>query len=224
MNKKYILFAFALFACFGSLKDINAGENLTRNYAAINVTEEFINNSIQNDGNKIVNLTLSYTNLTAHELNKIISFCPRLRELYLWKCQDISFEDVVNWSKCPELGVLDISSTMITNTGLEKVLTGCLNLKTLNLSDCKNLNFEAIKLSNCTQLISLDLSFTKITIEGLKNILTHCPNLTNLDLQFCKTTLDEKYCQEYSTKKEIQELRELFSPFPDFARAFSAIF
>ncbi|HBY06182.1 MAG: hypothetical protein UV38_C0002G0062 [candidate division TM6 bacterium GW2011_GWE2_42_60] len=161
MNKKYILFALAFFACFGSLKDINAGEDGICKLNESATTEDLIK-LIQDKGAQIVKLDL-------------------------FKCKNIDFtHQDINWTHCKNLRSLNLYETKITDRGLQSILTNNKNLKELILARCRALAFDKdLDWKNCEALEKLSLESTNITTEGLKNILTDCPSLKNLDLFTC---------------------------------------
>ena len=233
MNKKYIVFACALFACFGCLKDINAGENEVYELEQ-DATTESLKKLIKDEGDKIKNLNLrvhesivftnidwskctqlesldlSCTTLTTEGLKQILTGCPNLKNLNLSYCKSIDFTNI-DWSKCKNIESLDLSLTAITAEGLKKILTGCPNLKNLNLSYCKSIVFTKINWSKCTQLESLDLTYTNIATEGLKKILTGCPNLKNLNLSQCKSIDFADKAIDWSKCKNIEKLNLPFT-------------
>jgi len=186
MNKKYIIFAFALFVCFGCLKDLNASEMVQQVEAGVyelkaEASTEDLKKFIEKEGAKIVELRLP--------------FCKNI---------DFTHKDI-NWSLC-NLERLNLGFTNITSKGLQKILTQCSKLKELCLSCCIGLEFEKCENFNWANLEALDLVGTNITAAGLKNLLDGCINLKILHLDFCKK-LDEKYCQKYETKESIVELK-----------------
>ncbi|HBY06183.1 MAG: hypothetical protein UV38_C0002G0061 [candidate division TM6 bacterium GW2011_GWE2_42_60] len=234
MNKRYIVFALALFACFGGLKDINATEMVELVKAGEfklneSATTEDLIKLIQEKGaqiveldfskcknidftnlnlsgcNKLQTLDLSYTNITTEDLNKIISSRPELICLYLDRCNKLDFANL-NLNGCVNLLNLDLSYTNITTEDLNKIISSRPELICLYLLECNAIDFTDINWSK-NELEALYLNSTYITPDGLKKILASCPNLRTLDLWECKF-LDEKYRNCYQTKEAIEELKK----------------
>jgi len=202
VNKKYILFALALFACFGGFKDINAGEDGIYKLKPKATTED-LRKLVTEQGAQIVELDLQgYTRL--------------------------NFD--LDWSNCKKLKKINFFATQISDAGLRNILTNCKALEELHLNACSDLEFKNLDWSNCKKLQTLDLSSTKISDAGLQEILTNCEALEELDLSWnklefknldwsnCKKlkklnlseceNLDEKYRNCYKTKEAIEQLKK----------------
>jgi len=195
MNKKYIVFALALFACFGSIDKINAGENkfykiedgIYRKHE--NETTEGLINFINNDGDKTESLDLSWS--------EVIDFA----------------NSKINWAQCKKLKTLDLSHTKIKDSELQKIIKECPTLKKINLLNCVAIKGSDLVWTNCMNLkeLRLDctsisdtglqkitkpevlyLNYTKITDSGLQSILANCKNLKKLSLNGCKALIFNK--------------------------------
>ena len=114
MNKRYIVFALALFACFGGFKNINAGEDGIYKLETNATTEDLIK-LIKTEGNKI----------------KLLDLCS---------CKGIDLKDPKINLLYTRIWLLDLNDTDITNKDLQKILESCPLLADLDLNKCKNLD------------------------------------------------------------------------------------
>ena len=194
---------------------------------------------------KLEYLSLSYSAITDSGLQKIVKNSLNLNFLDL-DSTEISGEGV-DWDKlsnltnlslcettitdkglenisgaCKMLVMFELRDTKITHSGLQKILDTCVSLERLNLSWCKNIDFEKLNWSKLNKLETLRPSYTDIAETGLRKILLYCPHLSYLSLAGC-TNLRKEWQRIFDGEKEIQKLREQFSPFPDLARAFATV-
>ena len=200
-------------AACNKLEDLDISTNL-------NITHKSVQ-YILNSGTKIVILSLiGCTNIDFEKLDW--SKIYELKGLYLGfsKITDKVLEKIS--VVCKNLDILEIEFTNITKEGVQHILKKCVNVTHFNLSGCKNIEFEGLNWKNFAKLESLDLAYTNITELGLQKIFLIYPHLSYLDLRGCQN-LRKEWQRNFYGEKEIQKLREQFNPFPDLARAFSAI-
>ena len=87
---------------------------------------------------------------------------------------------------------------------------------------CENIDFTKLNWGKLNKFETLYLGGPAVTEAGLQKILV-CPSLKYLNLEGCEN-LRKEWQRIVDGKENIQKLREQLNPFPDFARAFSAIF
>ncbi|HBY06180.1 TPA: hypothetical protein DEG75_04535 [Candidatus Dependentiae bacterium] len=155
MNKKYILFAFALFACFGHLKNLNATKPIANDSCMYRSKESgpsanhILNyfgkeDRIAYDMPKYLLREICFESLKfkaddTRKLNGVLTKCTGLEALSLAESKGIDFTKL-NWTNCKNLNMLNLHSTDIDVASLKKILIGCPNLKKLNLFGCEKLD------------------------------------------------------------------------------------
>jgi len=153
MNKKYIIFALALFACFGYLKNINATMPIPNDSCMREKTAPSSNQILNYFGKKdriaydspkylLKNIHFECLEFNAEDikkLNGVLTKCTGLEMLSLAGSKGIDFTKL-KWTDCKKLKTLDLHYTNIDAAGLNKILTGCQELKELNLLWCEKLD------------------------------------------------------------------------------------
>jgi hypothetical protein len=183
--------------------DLNCCKNINDTIEELQINENL---------EKLKELSLSYSSITMKSLNKFLAHCPNLVKLNLSGCKNINdtIEELQINENLEGLKELDLYGTSITMKSLNKFLAHCPNLVKLNLPGCKNINdtIEELQINeNLEKLKELSLSYSSITMKSLNKFLAHCPNLVKLNLPGCKNINDT--IEELQINENLEGLKEL---------------
>jgi len=222
LDKCINLTYFSLWYCKIDFEELNGYKfkNLgSLSLAYSTITDKGLQNIVKN-GLTVWNLDLDTTEIRGEEVDwRKLS---NLEHLILShsKITDKGLEKIS--TACKNLYYLEISYTNITDTGVQHILEKCVNLTKLYLYGCENIDFTKLNWGKLNKFETLYLGGPAVTEAGLQKILV-CPSLKYLNLEGCEN-LRKEWQRIFDGKEDIQKLREQLNPFPDFARAFSAIF
>ena len=146
-------------------------------------------------GHLLITLDLSSTNITGEELIKSALNLPKLLNLKLAECRELTDTGLCQLLKKsgPLLTSVDLSRTCVTGVGASIDTLLFVNLTNLNLSMCKQLTesglFNIIKMSGHL-LKTLNLAGTAINGIEIAGCTVHLSNLEELNLACCKQLTD----------------------------------
>jgi hypothetical protein len=143
----------------------------------------------------LLELDLSYEDVTDEELNKILFYCPQLRSIKLACCSMLKFALPISWPST--LRVIDVSDTSIMDDSLLQIFTCCSMLEELNISSCDYIQFQKINTwpLGLKQLnVYWNAYFNK---EVLLALCCQCLELEKLDICSCfNLIIDDEVCQK----------------------------
>eukprot|EP00038_Savillea_parva_P017811 m.21636 g.21636 ORF g.21636 m.21636 type:complete len:1186 (+) comp3909_c0_seq2:62-3619(+) len=145
-------------------------------------------------GSKLQCLRLaSCSFLSDDSVRTIVRLCPKLTDLDMQCCLQLTGTGIIEVAKLPLLQRLNLQNTRATVDALHTVFTTCTALEHVNVGHCRDVagqDWDALAMAlatQCPRLKSLDLWRARtLTHVGVAAIADGCPGLISLDLGWCR--------------------------------------